>query len=159
LSTLAILLLVAAAILIIVEAFIPDFGICGILGISALVASMTITVLYVPFGIFYVFGELVVFGLLIFFLFHYVFKRRFQNKIVLNDTVEFDEPDINAVEMLGKEGVATTSLKPTGLVDFNGTILEAVSEGAYIHEHSRVKVIDQVNNRLIVRLMKEINSN
>ena len=44
--TLAVLLLLAAAILLIVEAFIPDFGICGILGIASFIGSIIITIVH-----------------------------------------------------------------------------------------------------------------
>ena len=157
--TLAVLLLLAAAILLIVEAFIPDFGICGILGIASFIGSIIITIVHAPYGIYIVICELVAFGIFAYLLFKFIFQRRFQGKVVLNDTLEFSEPEINPIELLGKEGVASTPLKPIGFVDFNGTKIEVSSEGAYIHERSRVKVVNRINNRLIVRLLKEEHSN
>ena len=158
-NTLAILLLAAAFILITVEAFLPDFGICGILGIAAFISSVIITILYVPFGMYFVLCELVVFGTVMFIIWKYVFKPRFKNDIVLSDTLQVSKPDLDANELIGKEGVVTTPLKPTGLADFNGTILEVCSEGPYVSERSRIKVVDRVNNKPIVRIVKESNAN
>jgi len=151
---LVILLLIAAAVLLIVEAFVPDFGICGILGIVSLVVAMVITS-FLPYGMYIVLAQIVFFGFFIYVLYKYFFTRRFQGKLVLDDTLELEEPDFNKKELLGKEGISTTPLKPTGFADFNGTILEVSSEGAFILEGSRIKVIDVANNRIVVRLVKE----
>ena len=157
--TLVFVLLAAAVVLLIVEAFIPDFGICGILGIVSFVGAAVITALFIPFGIYFVLCEIAAFGVFAYFIYKFILKRRFQGRIVLNDTVQLSEPDFNPADLLGKEGVTTTPLKPTGFADFNGTIIEVYSEGEFIHKRSRVKVIDCVNNRPIVRLLKEVNAN
>ena len=158
-NTLAILLLVASCVLLSVEAFVPHFGISGVLGIASFIGSVIVTILYVPFGIYYVFCEFVIFGVILFLTYKYLFKPRFQGQVVLSDTLQVSKPDVNLNELLGKEGVVTTPLKPTGFVDFNGTIIEVISEGAYIGERSHVKVVDRVNNRPVVRLIKEANAN
>ena len=158
-NSLAVLLLIAAIVLLIVEAFIPNFGICGILGIVSFFGSAIITVIYVQNGIYIVLLEFVIFAVLLYLAFKFIFKRKFQNRVVLNETLQVSKPDVDLYELLGKEGVVTTPLKPTGFVDFNGTVIEACSEGAYINEHSRVKVIDRLNNKPIVRLIKEPNAN
>ena len=158
-STLAILFIVAACVLFTIEAFIPGFGVAGILGILAFIGSVIITILYVPFGIYYVFAEVAVFGLVIYIFWKFIFKSRFQRDVVLNDTLQENKPDVDVTELLGKEGVVTAPLKPTGFADFNGTIIEVSSEGVYISERSRVKVVDSVNNKPIVRIIKEPNAN
>jgi len=155
---LVILLLIAAAVLLIVEACVPDFGICGILGLISLVAAMVITA-FLPYGIYILLAQIVFFGFFIYVLYKYIFKRRFQGKFVLDETLELDEPDFNKKELLGKEGVTTTPLKPIGFADFNGSVIEVSSESAFILENSRIKVIDVVNNRIVVRLVKEANAN
>ena len=158
-NTLAILLLVAACVLLSIEAFVPHFGISGILGIASFIGSVIITILYVPLGIYFVFCEFAVFGIVLFIAYKFLFKPRFQREVVLNDTLQVSKPDVDVNELLGKEGVVTAPLKPTGFVDFNGTVIEASSEGVYISERSRVKVIDRVNNKPVVRMIKEPNAN
>jgi membrane-bound serine protease (ClpP class) len=158
-NTLAVLLIVAAVALLSVEAFIPNFGVCGILGIASFIGSIIITVLYAPFGVFFVIGEFIIFGALLYLAYKRIFKKRFQNEVVLKDSLQFSSPDIDSNELLGKEGVAQTPLKPTGYVDFNGAVIEAISDGPYIKERSRVKVIGKISNRPAVRLLKDANSN
>lgn len=158
-NTLAILLLVAACVLLSIEAFVPHFGISGILGIASFAGSVIVTILYVPFGLYFVICEFIVFGAVLFLAFKFLLKPRFQREVVLNDTLQVSKPDVDVNELLGKEGVVTTPLKPTGFADFNGTILEVSSEGVYIGERSRVKVVDRANNRPVVRMIKEPNAN
>ena len=158
-NTLAIILLAAACVLLSIEAFVPHFGISGVLGIASFIGSVIITILYVPFGQFYVLFEFAVFGAIAFVAYKFLFKPRFKHEVVLNDTLRVSKPDVNVNELLGKEGVTSTPLKPTGFVDFNGAILEVSSDGGYISEHSKVKVVDRVNNRPVVRLIKEANAN
>ena len=158
-NTLAILLLIAACVLLSVEAFVPHFGISGVLGIASFIGSVIVTILCVPLGLYYVFFEFAVFGVVVFLAYKFLFKPRFQREVVLNDTLQVSKPEIDVNELLGKEGVVTTPLKPTGFVDFNGTVLEVSSEGAYIGERSRVKVIDRFNNKPVVRLIKGPNEN
>ena len=158
-NTLAILLLVTACVLLSVEAFVPHFGISGILGIASFIGSVIITILYVPFGMYFVFCEFAVFGAVIYLAFRFLFKPRFKGQVVLSDTLQNSKPEVDMNELLGREGVATTPLKPTGFADFSGTILEVSSEGAYINERSRVKVIDRMNNKPVVRLIHEANAN
>ena len=155
----SILLLVAACVLLSIEAFVPHFGISGVLGIASFAGSVIVTLLYVPFGLYYVICEFAVFGAVVFFAYKLLFKPRFQHEVVLNDTLQVSRPDIDLNELLGKEGVVTAPLKPTGFADFNGTILEVVSEGAYIGERSRIKVVDRMNNKPVVRQVKGPNEN
>ena len=158
-NTLAIALLVTACILLTIEAFIPNFGVCGILGIASFIGSVIITIIYVEYGIYFIICELAVFGAVLYIVFKFFFKPRFRRDVVLNDTLQVSKPDVDVNELLGKEGVSTTPLKPTGFADFNGTILEVSSEGTYIREHTRVKVVDRVNNKPVVRAVKEPNAN
>ncbi|MDR2649406.1 MAG: hypothetical protein LBB94_06775 [Clostridiales bacterium] len=157
--TLTVLLIAAAIVFLSVEAFIPGFGVCGIAGLASFLGAVIITILYVPFGVFFVTGEFMIFGALLYCAYKYIFKSRIQNEIVLKDSLQFSAPDINSNELLGKEGVVNTPLKPTGFVDFNGTVIEASSEGVYIKEGSRVKVINNRGNRPIVCLIKDDNTN
>ncbi|MDR1560704.1 MAG: hypothetical protein LBS84_13640 [Clostridiales bacterium] len=156
--TLIVLLITAAIVLLSVEVFLPDFGVCGFLGIASFVGAVLMTILCVPFGLFFVAGEFIFFAAFCCLAYKY-FKNRFQNELVLKDTLQFSGPDINSNELLGKEGVAQTPLKPTGFVDFNGAIIEVSSEGSYIKERSRVKVVDVINSRPVARLIKDDNSN
>lgn len=54
--------------------------------------------------------------------------------------------------LLGKEGVAVTPLRPSGVCEVEGERVEAHTEGAYIAAGSRVRVVAMDRRRFLVRL-------
>ena len=57
---------------------------------------------------------------------------------------------------LGKEGITTTILRPAGTADFDGIKLDVVSEGEFIKNESKVKIITVKGRRIVVREIKEL---
>ncbi len=148
---LTIVLLVLGASLLIAEIFAPGFGFLGISGIVVSIISFVITALCLPGGSIIVTGEIALFALLIFIVFKYMKKSQVYNKIILTETLNEDTPAMENFEyFLGKEGVTMSSLRPFGDVDFNGHIVNVFSEGNYIPENRKVKVVRVEGNRIIV---------
>ncbi|MEG0126968.1 MAG: NfeD family protein, partial [Clostridia bacterium] len=56
---------------------------------------------------------------------------------------------------LGKEGVTTTVLRPSGMAEFDGVKLNVVADGEYIPQNVRVKIDHVEGARVVVRLLKE----
>lgn len=154
---LAVILLLAGCGFLVAEMFIPGFGFFGISGIIMLVVSSFLTALAFPFGIFIMLGEIVLIGLFIYLISIYLRKKQFRGKLILDETLNFDKRDIGDLDyFMGKEGVTKTSLRPFGVVDFNGIDIEVCSDGAYITENKRVKVTGIKQNTVIV---KQLNTN
>lgn len=61
------------------------------------------------------------------------------------------ESIVNYDHLLGKEGRATTRLTPAGKVDFNGELIDVVSEGAALERDQVVTVVEVSGNRVVVR--------
>ena len=59
--------------------------------------------------------------------------------------------NINRIDLLGKEGVALTILRPAGTVIINHERIDAVSEGGFIEQNASVKVIKVEGARIVVR--------
>lgn len=53
--------------------------------------------------------------------------------------------------LIGKEGIATTDLRPTGKCDIEGVTFEVRSESSFIITGTKIKVIRIQSNALIVR--------
>jgi len=53
--------------------------------------------------------------------------------------------------LLGKEGVAESTLRPAGIAAIDGQRVNVVSEGTLIETGARVKVIEVEGNRIVVR--------
>ncbi len=144
-------LIILGTLLIIAELFIPGFGICGIAGIIMVVISGLITVTF-PLGIFIVVGELLVIGIIVFSFFKYVRTRQLRGKLILDETLNYENNEFGDLEhFIGKEGLVKTPLRPFGIIDFNGTSVEVCSDGGFIKENTKVKVVEIRNQKIIVR--------
>lgn len=53
--------------------------------------------------------------------------------------------------LLGKEGVASSDLRPAGVAIIDGERVNVVSEGTVIEVNTRVKVVSVSGNRIVVR--------
>ncbi len=151
-----ILLLIGCG-LIVAEIFIPGFGVCGIMGIVLLIASSALTIIASPLGIIIVGVELFIVFIISYFLFTYIKSKQLYGKIILNETLNVDKKEFGDLSyFFGKIGIAKTSLRPHGVVDFNGISVEVYSDGTYISENKEIKVVDIRDNKIIV---KQTNSN
>ena len=78
-------------------------------------------------------------------------------RVVLRET-DSAEAGYNSVDdygmLVGKEGVVTAELRPSGKVEINGKIYDVVSTGAYIEEGERVVVAEAVGMRIVVHRVK-----
>jgi len=151
----AILLMVIGIILLVIEIFVPDFGMIALIAVIMFVASMVVTAVAVPNGLFIVLIKLLVVAAVFFGFFKIVKKKRIYDKVILNETLNQEKDEFGGLDFfLGKVGVTKTPLKPLGTADFNGHVLEVSSEGSFITKEKKVKVIDVSNNKIIVRLLE-----
>ena len=56
--------------------------------------------------------------------------------------------------LLSKEGIALTTLRPSGIANIKGNKIDVISEGEMISKNTRIKVIDVKGNRIIVKPVK-----
>jgi len=147
-----VILLLVGLLLLVVEMFIPGFGVCGITGIVLLIVSAVLAVLHVPYGLIFVGLEVAVIALIIYLTVVFMKRRQLHGHLIMKDTLNEDAPSAFDLKgFVGREGVVKTVLKPSGEVDFNGVIMEALSEGQYLEKGAKVKVRDICDNKLIVR--------
>lgn len=164
-----ILLFIAGLILISIEIFvIPGFGIAGILGISFIVAGLTLSLIgndlfdfsFTPkFEISKAFIRVVSTlsgGMLLMAIFgKSIFNTPAMKRIMLMDEQRSSEGYVISHEdqelILGSVGVAITDLRPSGKVEINDEIYDAVTEGNFISRGNNVKVIKTEGYSIIVR--------
>jgi membrane-bound ClpP family serine protease len=153
----AVILLLVGCGCLVAEIFMPGFGVFGISGVIMLVISAVITVIVVPYGIFILLGEAVLVGIVIYYFADYVKKKQLHGKLILDETLGEVQKDIGDLSyFLGKEGVSKTTLRPFGMVDFNGVSIEVCSDGTYVPENKHVKVTAIKESTIIV---KQLNAN
>ena len=139
--------------LIIVEAFIPGFGVAGISGvILEIVALRCCWLLHgtVPTLLAFA-GVLLLIGLAVFLSYRSAMNGRLsKSHLVLKDTetaADGNKPD----HWIGMEGVAVTALRPAGQIEIDGKRLNAASTGDFVEKGSAVLVTGMEGDHCVIK--------
>jgi membrane-bound serine protease (ClpP class) len=164
-------LLVAAGIVLLgLEVFVtPGFGVAGVLGIGALLTGLVLSMTGGGATAEFVFkaaGRVVfslVFALLASLaLLRFLPRLPIARRLVLETGLEARDGYASAPEgdlrWLGKQGRATSPLRPAGIAQFDGERVDVVSDGGLIEAGQRIEVIRVDGNRIVVRLIPETNN-
>lgn len=147
-------LFVAGIILIFLEFFLPG-AVAGTLGVAALVLSLFLAgENTMQMGVSILIA--IIISIIAFFMMIKIFGKKLVlfNKMVLFDTAKKEDgyiSNVNRTDLLGKEGTALTILRPAGTVIINNERVDVVSEGGFIEQDARVKVIKVEGARIVVR--------
>lgn len=135
------------------ELAVPGFGILGISGIISIglalffnardirqfVTSLSVAVLacaaVVPIAL------------------HLSKKAGIMNKIILNDTLDAQSGFVSHTQdhsLVGLDGIAVTSLRPSGIVRIQDIRVDAVSFGDFIPKAEKVRVVRQEGGKILV---------
>jgi membrane-bound serine protease (ClpP class) len=144
-------LLLLGIMCLIVEMFMPGFGVFGISGIVLMVISGVLAVIYVPYGWFIVAAEGALLTVMFIFMTCYIRRRQLHGRLIMNENLNEDMPPIGDLEsLIGKEGVTVTVLRPFGAADFNGVRMEVSSCGPFIEKGVRITVSQVEKNKITV---------
>ncbi len=151
----SIVLFVVGMLFLLIELFVPGFGIFGGLGLVALVLCIVFQAKSVAEGLllFLIIGGIVVILALIAAR---SFKRGwlYRSSLVLKDA---EGKDVGYVaqddysRFSGKNGVSITPLRPAGIAEIEGEKADVVTEGDFIPKGARVQVLKTVGGRIIVK--------
>ena len=140
--------------LIFLEFFLPG-AISGTLGLAALIASLFLagdSPLYMGISIFISIGISVA-------LIMIMVKVLGKKMVLFNRMILFDKAgneqgyvsNVNRTDLLGKEGIALTVLRPSGTAIINNERIDVVSEGGFVDQNRKIKVIKVEGVRIVVR--------
>ncbi len=154
----AIILFIVGIILIIAELFLPG-GILGILGFGGVIGSLYIAsgnFVHMTISLVISFAVAITASILLV----KVFGKRMNifKKLILRDSTNTESGYVSNVsrnELVGAEGVALTTLRPSGTAVINEERLDVVSEGVYITKGQKVKVVKVEGSRIIVRELND----
>ncbi|GAI18078.1 unnamed protein product, partial [marine sediment metagenome] len=150
-----IILFVIGLLLLLVEIFfIPGFGLAGIGGIAAILASVFLT-----FGniVQATYSILIALGLSIagfFLLIRFIPSTRAWRKFVLSTEQKkelgYTVGTKDLKRLIEKKGIAITPLRPSGIVEVNGKKLNALTQGEYVDSNTKIKIISVEGNKIVV---------
>ncbi|WP_179884945.1 nodulation protein NfeD [Bacillus sp. AFS015802] len=149
-----IILFVIGIILVVAEFFLPG-GIAGGLGIGAILASIMLAGGdMMQMGISLLIALLIAVATMIIFVKVFGKKMKFFNKIILKDSTSTESgyvSNANRLDLIGKEGVTKTPLRPSGTVIVDDERIDAVTEGGFIKANERIKIVKVEGSRIVVR--------
>lgn len=149
------LLFLAGIFLLILEIFIPDFGLIGITGV-VLVGLGYLSNQNDLWGSLLDLGLAIVIAVVTAYI---LLKKGYtflpgKSSLILGTALEKNRGYSTAKDyslFLGKTGTASTTLRPSGKADIDGQTLDVVSDGVIIREGSRVQVIHVEGIKIIVK--------
>lgn len=147
-------LMIVGYCLVVVEMYIPGFGLPGISGLICLIV-----------GIFFLSGGSVLTGLLVTLIVVALLcvaltismrsaakGRLAKSRFVLKETsTSPDEQDGPMGYYVGKSGTAKTILRPAGVAEIDGVRLNVLTDGDFIDENAKIVVERVEGNRIFVR--------
>jgi len=157
--TAIILLIVLGIFLFLVEfLLVPGVTIAGIAGFILLVGGIWVAYdsLGTPAAHYVLAGTLA----LSFVTIYFSLRSRTWKRLMLDSSIEgkvssYTEDKVH----IGDEGLAVTRLNPMGKVMINDEFLEAKSNGPYIEQQKKIRVINIKDFRVIVEPIEDTNSN
>jgi len=152
LSIWSLILFLVSIILLIVEMFLPGFGVTGISGVILLIINVVISAQSLEHGLMLgVFIILVL--LLLFFLFLWLgTKGKLPKHLILTSKEDVASGYVVAdfSQYLGETGVTMSKLRPAGIVRIKGKNIDVVSEGGFIEKDTQVYIKNVEGNRVVV---------
>ncbi len=153
-SVLSLIFFALGIALLIIEMYMPGFGVFGILGFISLVACIFVTVDTFAQGLIMTAALFVIIIIILAVFASLASKGHLPKGITLKEATSAELGFSGTEDMkylIGKVGVAITNLRPVGDADFDGVRLDVVSRGEYINKGSAVEVIEVEGNRIVVR--------
>lgn len=145
-------LLVAGFLLIAVEMLIPGFGLPGISGIICLVAGIIMTAETVEQGVTLTIIVIVLLAVMLTVMMTVL--KKVKPPIVLQDEMNAESGYLNTSDLeylVGKEGLASTDLRPAGKCNIEGVEFDVRAESRYIVRGAKVQINRIHENTIMVR--------
>ncbi len=153
------ILFVFGIAMLLVEAFMPGLGIFGVTGLISTIASIVLAAVSVQTGMVMLLVALVLSAVFSVFAFRYFAGRGALRHIILSEEEKAEHGYVaprDQSKLTGKEGIAITSLRPSGAAEIEGKRVDVVSDGSYIPAGEKL-VVERVEGvRVIVKPYKNI---
>ena len=141
--------------LIIMEAFMPGFGVAGIAGVILEIAAIVLTNQFfgLAWSLIGTFLVLLFIGIAIFISYRSAMKGRLsKSALVLKETEETTAASAPALsDWIDKDGTAVTALRPAGFIEIGGKRLNASTAGEFLAKGTPVRVVGAEGDHLLIR--------
>lgn len=139
--------------LIILEAFIPGFGVAGCSGVILEIVALRCC--WLSYGkvptLLALLGVLLLIGCAVFFSYRSAKSGRLSRSNLVLKNTETAEPAADTARWIGREGVVVTALRPAGFVEVDGSRLSARSVGDFIDKGTPVEITGVEGDHYTIR--------
>jgi len=143
--------------LAIIEVFIPTFGALAIMSLTALVGAIYFGFQQDPI-LGWSLAGLAAVGMptLIVVSFKIFPKTKMGKHMILSAPESHPAPATRSdrTDLVGREGVARSALRPSGTAEFDGERLDVVTRGELVDAGIPIRIIENRGNRIIVRAVE-----
>jgi membrane-bound serine protease (ClpP class) len=152
-SLLVVSLLVVGVVLLLIEVFTPGFGVVGGMGVVLTLAGIVVAFARLGWlqGLLSVVAALAVTA----FIVWYFPRSRAAKALVLSESQQGRAADASLMELVGKQGVAATPLRPSGTMRLPDRVVDVVAEGVYVEAGTAVRVSRVEGTRVVVEPVPE----
>ena len=143
-------------IFVVLEMYIPGFGLTGVTGGVLLIIGILLTAKSFMDALILIVIIMAVLGIALTLVLQSAAKGKLNKSLVLNDTLDKASGYIGTEDLdyfLGREGIAVTNMRPSGIADFDGVKLDVVTDGEFLKKEVKVKVIKVQGRRIVVKSM------
>ncbi len=140
--------------LLLAEAFMPGFGVAGILGIILEIVAVYLawTTHGMVFALIFTGVLILVTGLTVFLSYRSIMRGRLsRSALILKDQEEAEKPRSAVLSaFMGAKGVTATALRPAGFIEIDGQRVNAASRGEFLEKGTPVQVTGTEGDHVIV---------
>ena len=146
------LCLLLGAGLMILEIFLPGFGLPGISGLVLLAAGVVLTAVQhgLLMAVVILLVVIALLALVISWVMRSAAKGECRSEIFLNEKDDLHSRQDMQV-LVGRKGRTTSVLRPAGIGDFDGVRLNVVTEGGFIERNMPIEIVSVDGARIVVR--------
>ena len=141
--------------LILLEAFMPGFGVAGIAGIILEIVAIILTAaMYgTTWAVIATFAVLLLIGLAVFLSYRSAINGRISRSSLVLKSEESAQPVSDTAAMaawISREGTVATPLRPAGFIEIDGERLSAATTGDFLEKGAAVRVTGMEGDHLVV---------
>lgn len=149
-----VVLAILGLVMLFAEILMPGFGLFGILGSISLLGSLVLT--YKLYGMVTFLIMLLVAVIVFFAMVVFAKKSGLYNKVVLSDKQEAQDFDESILQgLLGQVGLTQSTLRPFGVAEFDGKMIDVCSQGDFIDRDVKVQVVQITGKTVTVKTYME----
>lgn len=145
--------------LLVVELYVPDLGLAGLLGLILAFVGLWLKIGRIELTLLILLGAIIWSVIEATLLLNWGFQLQMSPRFVLDKTIGHSSenqsellPDLS--QLIGETGVARTNLKPVGKIQLGEKLYQAFSQDELIEAGSKIIIVGYQSNQLYVRRVK-----